>query len=414
MKNQNVELTTDKCFILCQGRMFFERIKYGFEDIETDFNNKIVEFSKLLVKTDLEEYTEYMLANELLHIFHRPPISAEDFVFTANKKEIELSKILYYFLSNGNSKINISIKRGQIKDDNYKTDDEFITSTVIDSLLNKYRSHGYNERKLTFEETKERFKSFRENEELKAFIVNWYVDKKYITQWRDENPIVSKVRELFYNPDNSTDKLFDDSKSLFEINKEWEEYGIQIKIEKKFIEQTIDKIAIFDRVEKGIYDLQNEEYNDVFELLDNYQDRFIVNEDITLEWLENRLKYLGIIKAKKAGAKPKNDLLASKAEHFSYLIRLRRFINQNEYTDIEKFPISNADCRLIYECFVFFGYLEDQVGKYNSTKPENYIRSLIDNYRSNRKENEIRSYYTKAAERGINHFKYTGELLTIY
>ena len=126
------------------------------------------------------------------------------------------------------------------------------------------------------------------------------------------------------------------------------------------------------------------------------------------------MKYLGIIKAKKAGAKPKNDLLASKAEHFSYLIRLRRFINQDEYDDIEKFPISNADCRLIYDCFVFLGHLEDNIGKNNSTKPENYIRSLIDNYRANRKEFELRSYYTKAAERGINHFKHTSDILTIF
>lgn len=413
MKNQNIELTTDHCFILCQGRMFFERIKHGFEDIEADFNSKIDEFSKLLIKTDLEEYTEFLLANELLHIYWRSPMNAEDSAYLRNSDEIELSKILHYSLSNENQDLTVLIKRGQFKDDNFKTDNKFITSTIIEGLKAKYRSYGYNERHLTIEETKNKFLNFSNDDALKGYIIDWYVAREHIDKLktRVENPIVTKARELFYRAESDP---FDNTKSQYEFQKEWDEYNVLMKIEKKLIEQTIDTEVIYNRVEKGLLDLQNEEYADIFELIEHYQGSFIVKEEITLEWLENRMKYLGIIKAKKAGAKPKNDLLASKAEHFSYLIRLRRFINQNEYTDIEKFPISNADCRLIYECFVFFGYLEDQVGKYNSTKPENYIRSLIDNYRSNRKENEIRSYYTKAAERGINHFKYTGELLTIY
>ena len=96
MKNQNIELTTDHCFILCQGRLFFERIKYGFEDIEADFNSKIDEFSKLLIKTDLEEYTQFLLANELLHIYWKSPMNAEDSAYIRNSDEIELSKILHY------------------------------------------------------------------------------------------------------------------------------------------------------------------------------------------------------------------------------------------------------------------------------------------------------------------------------
>ena len=413
MKNQNIELTTEQCFGICQGFHFMERIRHGFVDIKDEFNSKIEKFSKLLIKTDLEEYTEFLLANELLHIYWRPPMTAEESVYLRNKEEIELSKILHYFLSNTNDDLTVVIKRGQLKDDNYKTDNEFITSTIIDGLKAKYRSHGYNERHLTIEETKSKFLNFRNDDALKGFIIDWFINNEHIAKlkMREEDPIVTKARELFYS---SLSDPFDSSKSQYESQKEWDEYSVLMKVEKKIIEQTIDKEAIYNRVENGLLDLQNEEYADIFDLLELYQSSFIVKEEITLEWLENRMKYLGIIKAKKAGAKPKNDLLASKAEHFSYLIRLRRFINQDEYDDIEKFPISNADCRLIYDCFVFLGHLEDNIGKNNSTKPENYIRSLIDNYRANRKEFELRSYYTKAAERGINHFKHTGELLTIY
>lgn len=412
MNNHNIKITTEQCFGICQGFFFIERIKHGFEDVEADFDSKIEEFSKLLIKTDLEEYTNFLLASELLHIFHRPKISAEEFVSIGNKEEIELSKILHYFLSNTNDDLTVVIKRGQLKDDNYKTDNEFITSTIIDGLKAKYRSHGYNERHLTIEETKSKFLNFRNDDALKGFIIDWCINNEHIAKlkMREEDPIVTKARELFYS---SLSDPFDSSKSQYEFQKEWDEYSVLMKVEKKIIEQSIDKEEVYNRVENGLLDLQNEEYADVFELIEHYQGSFIVKEEITLEWLENRMKYLGIIKAKKAGAKPKNDLLASKAEHFSYLIRLRRFINQDEYDDIEKFPISNADCRLIYDCFVFLGHIEDNIGKNNSTKPENYIRSLIDNYRANRKELELRSYYTKAAERSINHLQKTGEILKL-
>ena len=413
MENQNIKLTTEQCFGICQGFHFMERIRHGFVDIKDEFNSKIEKFSKLLIKTDLEEYTEFLLANELLHLYWKSPMNAEESAYQRNKTEIELSKILYYFLSNENREMTISIRRGQFKNDNYKADNEIISSLMFEGLLNQYRAHGYNERRLTFEAVKNKFKHFRENKELETFILDWYINNKYYDQYQDENQIVSKVQVLFYNPETNTDIPFDESKSEFEINKESEEFYIKMKIKKKVIEQSIDKAAIFDKVEKGLSYLQDDEYHDVFELLSDYQDRFIIKEDITLEWLEKRMKYLGILGKKKAGAKPKNDYLASKAEHYSYQIRLRRFINQEEYDDIEKFPISNNDCRLIFNCFVFFGYLEPEIGKSNSTKPENYIRSLIDNYRANRKEFELRSYYTKAAERGINHLKKTGEIMRI-
>ena len=99
MKNQNIELTTEQCFGICQGFHFMERIRHGFVDIKDEFNSKIEKFSKLLIKTDLEEYTEFLLANELLHIYWRPPMTAEESVYLRNKEEIELSKILHYLLS---------------------------------------------------------------------------------------------------------------------------------------------------------------------------------------------------------------------------------------------------------------------------------------------------------------------------
>ena len=82
-----------------------------------------------------------------------------------------------------------------------------------------------------------------------------------------------------------------------------------MKVEKKIIEQSIDKEAVFNKVEKGLHDLQNEDYDDIFELIEHYQSNFIVKEEIPLEWLENRMNYLGSIKAKKAGAKTKTDLV---------------------------------------------------------------------------------------------------------
>jgi hypothetical protein len=407
-----MELTTEQCFGLCNGLYFLENIKCAFDYIEPQFDSKIEDFKRILIKTDLEEYTEYLLANELYHIINTPKLSVEERTYLTHGEEIELTKTLFYLLSNTNPDITVVFKRGKIKDDDYKTNHKFIIATIVEGLKRKYHSHGYDERRLTFEETKEKFKNFRNDIELKKHIKRRFCDKLY----NELNPYtfrdLSKKDNEFSEDDVPFKDTYNESTGLFE-DIEFEEYRLKREKKLKIIGDNINEDELFARVESGLLNLNSDEYSDIFDMLDDYQSTQVVLEEINLEWLKKRMQYLGIIKTKKAGAKAKNDSLAIKAEHFSYLIRIRRFINQEEFSEIEKFPLSNADCRLIHDCFVFLGYIEDQSAKGNSTKPQNYIRSLIDNYRLNRKEEYWRNIYNQFAEKGINHFKKTGEVKNI-
>jgi hypothetical protein len=89
------------------------------------------------------------------------------------------------------------------------------------------------------------------------------------------------------------------------------------------------------------------------------------------------------------------------------LIRLNRFLNQNECNDIEVFPIQNKDCILIYDYLLFFDLIDDPSSNTNSTKPHNKIRSDIENFRKYRKPKLKNKYTFFDAERTINLFKKT-------
>ena len=122
-------------------------------------------------------------------------------------------------------------------------------------------------------------------------------------------------------------------------------------------------------------------------MINSYCEEHFSERPITLQFLYHQCDMITVSKKKKkAGAKPKNDSVASLAERLSYLIRLNRFLNQNEVNDISKFSISNKDCRLIHDYLVIFKLIPNQRERNNTTTtPENYIKALIQNYRKNRK-----------------------------
>ena len=123
------------------------------------------------------------------------------------------------------------------------------------------------------------------------------------------------------------------------------------------------------------------------DMINSYCEEHFSERPITLQFLYHQCDLIKIDKTKKKrGAKPKNDSVASVAERLSYLIRLKRFLNQNEVNDISKFSISNKDCRLIHDYLVIIQLIPNQRERNNTTTtPENYIKALIQNYRKNRK-----------------------------
>lgn len=98
--------------------------------------------------------------------------------------------------------------------------------------------------------------------------------------------------------------------------------------------------------------------------------------DISLEFLKST--FVDIENAKNAAKETTNSKLVSSIRHLSYLKRLDKFLNQNEFSDIDKFPLLNEDCKFLHDCMTFFGIVENYSNnKINTTTPEKYIRTFL-------------------------------------
>lgn len=79
------------------------------------------------------------------------------------------------------------------------------------------------------------------------------------------------------------------------------------------------------------------------------------------------------------GAKKKNEIAFIIGKQLSFLVRLERFLTNNEgITDIEGIPLKNKDCMFIHDCLVAFREIESQTNReFTTTTPEKYIRTLL-------------------------------------
>jgi len=111
--------------------------------------------------------------------------------------------------------------------------------------------------------------------------------------------------------------------------------------------------------------------------LDHYRPR-----EISLEIVNRAIAEIEMIQDRSkrgVGAKVKNLAIGELAKRLSYLHRIQLFLNNNEYSSINNYPLSNKTCRFIYEYFDFWGLLNKDVKfvEEDKEKRANYIKSLI-------------------------------------
>jgi len=137
------------------------------------------------------------------------------------------------------------------------------------------------------------------------------------------------------------------------------------------------------------------------EFIESYRSVHYRPREISLELVDNSVSELEMDKERKkgkAGAKIKNLATGELAKRISYIHRIKQFFNQNEYSSIKDYPLSNESCRFIYEYFEFWDLLSEHV-RFDNTEREkraNYIKSLIRNnvnYFERGNFKDIRNYF---------------------
>ena len=335
-----IPLTNKECFTLCFLKPYKENESF-IKSLLSKYPINDDLYNRLLINTELEEFAynlKIMGLNEINKKAEVDRIEENDILPFDSTNEInsdkstienlvnenkEIIDTLIYLLENKNSAVNIVLKSGNLKNNNFKTQNNQITGAFIEGLKLNLKEKGLNKDYLSYDEAKD--------EILKLKDVEWIEDwlEKYLT----ENNMMN------YN-------------NL--------EFSIDINNPEEYIDN---------------------------DMINMYSEEHFADKEITVEFLYHLYDQIKNDKRKKkAGAKTKNDNIASLAERLSYLIRLKRFLNQNEYFDISRYTIKNKDCRLIHDYLVFFGLIQDQKERKNTTtSPENYIKMLIKNYRANRK-----------------------------
>lgn len=334
-----IPLSLDEKFKLCFLNPYKENDSY-IEMLIQKYPIDENSFHRLLFNTEIEEFAPKLMIlglnemNKELQNENEPFIDDLPFDFVEGREIVltrreqfiqsrELIETLIFLFENKNSNTSITLKSGKFKNNNFKTSNNEIIDTLIDGLKSKLIERNLNTDCLSYEDAKYEILDLKD--------IDWI--KNWIERYIKENDINRQEgTEFSFNINNPIEYIDND-------------------------------------------------------MINSYCAEHFSERPITLQFLYHQCDMITVSKKKKkAGAKPKNDSVASLAERLSYLIRLNRFLNQNEENDISKFSISNKDCRLIHDYLVIFKLIPNQRERNNTTTtPENYIKALIQNYRKNRK-----------------------------
>ena len=334
-----IPLSLDQKFKLCFLNPYKENDSY-IEMLIQKYPIDENSFHRLLFNTEIEEFAPKLkilglnemnkgLQNENESILDDLPFDVveSDAIGLSREAKLyqskELIETLIFLFENKNSNTSLTLKSGKLKNNNHKTSNKDISDALMEGLIAKLIERNLNTDFLSYEDAKYEILNLKDIDWIK----NWI--EKYII----ENDLRNQVCK---------------------------EFSININNPSEYIDN---------------------------DMINSYCEEHFSERPITLQFLYHQCDMITASKKKKkAGAKPKNDSLASLAERLSYLIRLNRFLNQNEVNDISKFSISNKDCRLIHDYLVIFKLIPNQRERNNTTTtPENYIKALIQNYRKNRK-----------------------------
>lgn len=334
-----IPLSLDQRFKLCFLNPYKENDSY-IEMLIQKYPIDENSFHRLMFNTEIEEFAPKLkilglnemnkgLQNENESILDDLPFNVveSDEIGLSREAKLyqskELIETLIFLFENKNSNTSMTLKSGKLKNNNLKTSNKDISDALMEGLITKLIERNLNTDFLSYEDAKYEILNLKD--------IDW------IKNWTEKYIIENDLRN--------------------QVNKE---FSININNPSEYIDN---------------------------DMINSYCEEHFSERPITLQFLYHQCDMITVSKKKKkAGAKPKNDSLASLAERLSYLIRLNRFLNQNEVNDISKFSISNKDCRLIHDYLVIFKLIPNQRERNNTTTtPENYIKALIQNYRKNRK-----------------------------
>lgn len=301
----------------------FQRRKKQDENIYIEMGLNVPAFIKMLIKNDMEEYTELLLLYWHMQTIYSTKLSKPNIqtldstIMTSSEYCVDLTKTLIFLLDEKEGK-NTSITFQKSRN-SITTREKYTFEIIKKALINEYKIRNFNLTNITFEEAKD--------ELLFKFDVEWIVD--------NINEILSLNPQI---------------KSEFEIEDEITESNYH---------------EIFDYL-----------YDDY--MVEKYADEHYTAQDITLEFLNNKLEALIPQTKKKVGAKPKNSHIAVIAKRLSYLKRIDRFIENKNAIDIDIIKLTNKDYRFIHDFLAFLNLIEDYSIKENTTTtPEKYIYTLL-------------------------------------
>lgn len=115
-------------------------------------------------------------------------------------------------------------------------------------------------------------------------------------------------------------------------------------------------------------------------LIDKVTNSLVRPRDVTLDFLDAKIKELEKVNMKSPKPQSKIKYLAPLALDLSYLIRLESFILQDECDHIYNFSLRNKECELILEYFAFWKLVDLN----NITSSYVYISTLINTYKKKR------------------------------
>lgn len=322
------ETITKFCTCFGYSKHDFERRQKPEESVYLEMGMNVSAFKKMLIKNDMEEYT-----NELLYYWYIQLLNAKhktiskiqtssEVMINRNEHEKDLTEMLIFLLTDGDeADISITFQRSR---NSLTKANKAIVKSVIDCLLNEYDKNNFNEEELTFEEAEEEIKLEYDKEWIKGYMKD----------------------------------IVKDNPSLFSFDLDDYKYG-----------------DFFDEAFEICYDDQ---------MVEIYANEHYKKHEITLEYLNYKLTDVKRKTKKKVGAKPKNEHIAVIGSNLSYLKRIDRFIeNRENLTDINLVKLTNKDYRFIHDFLVFLNLIEDYSIKENTTTtPEKYIHTTLSQNKS--------------------------------
>ena len=319
----------DSCtkFCVCTGYKQNDFISMERPD-ESEYNElgmNINAFKKMLIKYDMEDYTEELIFYWYKILKSNDKEQQLKVQLYKQKKEIyfdfqkELTETLIFLLDeDAGTNLSISFQKSRNSITKYNS---VVINNIINSLKKDYDKHNFNEEELTYDEAEAEIRNNSDNE--------WVYD--YIKRIITYNP------EIYPFEDNESIENFD--------------YFNAIQF---FLDENMIKL---------------------------YANEHYTKREVTLDLLKaNNTKIFK--NKKKVGAKTKNELILIIGTNLSFLKRIDKYlISVENLMNIESIKLTNNDCRFIHDCLVFFNLIEDYSNKtHTKTTPEKYIYTTLNQH----------------------------------